>query len=675
MKNKAYDDQDKEKTLVGKDNKQLNPVSLKRPRGRPRKSSLLVDSSSSLNLVSKDICEESDTSFIKDHSDNNLKEVKKKGGRPRKSSFIQDDKTRSLSPEGPATSVDLVVTESSALEVKTPIVEPEDKSRAMEAQPRKSLDKTLLLVDIFDNHQKNIDFETLQNVCYGQTFISLTKGVQWTESPDNGEGKTAKKFLSPIPGPKPDIQNVFIRKVYFLYAAAVSLILDVELDKFTVRLITACVMAPYRFGLLDKNYQSVVDLNTLTQSKEGILSKAYLQTTQEVERFMTVTDDFTQFKRYKYTNSVPTYKELKDSEAYSIVADWMRKFFVEVPKEVETVQFQRILLKYLAIGTSITRRKYEDKMPVGSFFKQGVASVNPESNEVIFMNYSTDVVTPDEVIPVDYKPATFVKVPDSQSYRVSVSKDTENLLKVLCGDNNYNLNILRGFIRNVITAKFEGRYWQSALYLYGAPGTSKSVWVELIKKLVPKNFVQEFSRSQNQFKPGQLANTNLLVVSDLTEITQKQKDVLKRLLGRATFTLEEKNQPDFGMIAPHCQVIIVSNSPPRHFRLFADDQALLDKLIQVYLGPELQIPSEYQVANMPTMLNKFCPDIFNWAMYGNKNNLRYFIRAVTFNQLFEGGNELKGIHGYIQTCLFKSSGSFLSLADLKSSVLKYCTMT
>jgi hypothetical protein len=87
----------------------------------------------------------------------------------------------------------------------------------------------------------------------------------------------------------------------------------------------------------------------------------------------------------------------------------------------------------------------------------------------------------------------------------------------------------------------------------------------------------------------------VLVVSDLTKITQKQIEVLKRVLGHDTlkhekshsarallraqprceflhikiisdyFYMKKKYEIEFDMIAPYCQVIMISNHPPSHF--------------------------------------------------------------------------------------------------------------
>lgn len=259
-------------------------------------------------------------------------------------------------------------------------------------------------------------------------------------------------------------------------ALAINYFLNVDLDKFTVRLLTASILAAERFNKPDLKGQSLLGLSQFTRSKEGALSEAFSRTMLNTEYFITVTDDMTHFKRYRYTGGVPTYVEIKDSEAVFIVQAWLKKFFVEIPKEVDSAQFYSNLLRHLAAEKSLTKQRFEQMMPTGVFFQQGVVAITETSTQVQLLDYGPSIVTPDEIVHSNYEPLITSKS-GSQSY-VCISKETKNLLRVLCGDSNYNLNVLRYFLRNVITAPYDGRNRQSAVYLYGAPGTSKSVWVE-----------------------------------------------------------------------------------------------------------------------------------------------------------------------------------------------------
>lgn len=117
---------------------------------------------------------------------------------------------------------------------------------------------------------------------------------------------------------------------------------------------------------------------------------------------------------------------------------------------------------------------------------------------------------------------------------------------VLCGKNKDNLSVFKGFLRNVITAPYEGRYWQSGLYLYGAGGTSKNLWAEVFQKFVPQENIQEFNRYQTQYSAGQLEKCQLFIVSDVIQLTKKQIDVLKRILGRDNISYKIKYSSEFG---------------------------------------------------------------------------------------------------------------------------------
>jgi hypothetical protein len=272
---------------------------------------------------------------------------------------------------------------------------------------------------------------------------------------------------------------------------------------------------------------------------------------------------------------------------------------------------------------------------------------------------------------------------NNESYKIVIKKETLNFLEVICGDSAYNKLVLRIFLRNVISAPYEGRNWQSAVYLHGAAGTAKSVWAHITKRLVPEGAVQEFSRHQTQFTPGQLENCQLLIISDLIHLNSKQLEVLKRVLGRDTITSERKYHQEFGIISPNCQVLIISNFPPEHFFLFANDQAILDKLIKVYLGPQYQIPQPLQVPNIGDKLDPFLPDLMNWSMYLQAQALSLFTRAVLLNRLHDKlmGVPLVRIPGFIYSCTYQgppkeiTNASFTTTTNLKESYLNYLTAT
>jgi len=214
------------------------------------------------------------------------------------------------------------------------------------------------------------------------------------------------------------------------------------------------------------------------------------------------------------------------------------------------------------------------------------------------------------VLDIDY---TRAQISDSPPL-ILVNKETETFLRVIGNDDFYILNVLRGFLRICLTAREEGRYWQSGVWVYGPPATSKSVWAELLKKIIDPDQIAEFSRTQNQFTANQLVNKKLLIVSDLVYLGKQHVDVIKRILGRDTITMEKKFDPTIGVIEPSCQVLIISNEAPTQMPLIAGDQAILDKLIVVEYPPESKIPQNLQTPELARLIVPYLVDIVNWAM-------------------------------------------------------------
>ena len=119
------------------------------------------------------------------------------------------------------------------------------------------------------------------------------------------------------------------------------------------------------------------------------------------------------------------------------------------------------------------------------------AAVELKNSQILTRNYGPNLVIQQEPINAEYQPAV---IRGEEAPKIFVQEATLRFLKVICGESNSNLNVFRVLIRNIITGRFEGRNWQSAVYLYGAPGTAKSVWADLIKRIVPAGAVQELNR-------------------------------------------------------------------------------------------------------------------------------------------------------------------------------------
>lgn len=260
----------------------------------------------------------------------------------------------------------------------------------------------------------------------------------------------------------------------------------------------------------------------MASNKEAILERAWNATIKPTSSgFINVSDQLSKTKRYVYTNSVPTYKEIQETEALLLVNRWLERLYGEaIPPEINNTNFENRFLGFLTQRSFYTKEAFKALTPVGEPLKNTYASLEFNSPQIVQKQYSPEIVVLQEPIKSNYSPV--VCIDDNDGSKVVINRNTMNLLKVICGESQYNLTVFRILIRNIITAPYEGKNWQSAVYLHGAPGTGKSVWVGIIKRLVPEDAIQEFNRHQNTFSAGQFENCQVLIISDLIYLTSKQ---------------------------------------------------------------------------------------------------------------------------------------------------------
>jgi hypothetical protein len=67
------------------------------------------------------------------------------------------------------------------------------------------------------------------------------------------------------------------------------------------------------------------------------------------------------------------------------------------------------------------------------------------------------VVAPFDVIGADYTPFKYEFDEVSKEHYVAMRDASVNFLNVICGTSEYNLNVLRVFLRNILTVPYEGR--------------------------------------------------------------------------------------------------------------------------------------------------------------------------------------------------------------------------
>ena len=233
------------------------------------------------------------------------------------------------------------------------------------------------------------------------------------------------------------------------------------------------------------------------------------------------------------------------------------------------------------------------KARAGLPFLNYFVEVGNQTQNVTLQAYSAEFYSGDNIVMASYT------LPKFLNGEILISEETKCFLENISNGSSFILAVFRGWLRTLITTMYDGRNYQSCIYLSGAPGTAKSVFAEIVKRFVnDKSRICEFSRDLNQFSGGSLENCQLLIISDLQQMNLKMLQFIKQILGRDTISKQIKYDPEHGTISTYCQVLIISNHKPQDFREFREDKATLDKLIHVEFPPEAAIPQDLQIANL-----------------------------------------------------------------------------
>lgn len=117
---------------------------------------------------------------------------------------------------------------------------------------------------------------------------------------------------------------------------------------FVARTIAAAILAPYRLKKTDLiQGQCFLSPIILSKSREGILTECWMRTqTPTSSEFLNVSDRLNEIKRYTYTGTIPTYREIEETEAVNRIIDWFNKFYIYVPSKLDNVNFYKSFMVY-----------------------------------------------------------------------------------------------------------------------------------------------------------------------------------------------------------------------------------------------------------------------------------------------------------------------------------------
>jgi hypothetical protein len=506
------------------------------------------------------------------------------------------------------------------------------------------------------------------------SILNLEKGFYIS----NGENKRKKKFTPSI-----YLKEYVQKKRYFLYLYYIEVLKQRETDKFITQSIEIMVLE-------SKCGQCVLEPHVFFQSQNDILY-AILNYKYSIEKhiFM-VGDDFSSCKIFVYSETNKNYKIRTKGEFVKDLSKKVKKLYKGVtPPSCGSHSFYYSFQQYLFTSLNISSPTLLQKMPLGVSFLNGFALINTNTNVTELIDLSPSVLTTQKPINDSYALPKFEETPEDMKKAVDqlihnvltggivISHATRIFLENLTLGDEYNYNAFRGFLYSLITAAKEGKNFQRAFWLSGPPGCSKSLFAALCRLLVEEAFVKEFKRVINQFSAGQIKDARLILISDLNTVTPQLIQLLKQILGRDTLDSEKKNVQETSAINSYAQVLIPSNKRPTDFSLIREDEALLEKIVEVHYPSYASIPPHLQVANFQDHFHVFMKDIFNWAIHAPKSCLNMHVRGKIFRQIAADkiSSNIMGLEGFLKECLCFQPDSFMLIDDVQKAMRSYVETT
>lgn len=377
-------------------------------------------------------------------------------------------------------------------------------------------------------------------------------------------------------------------------------------------------------------------------------------------------------KIYSYTNQVPTYREVSLNAFNKLVYKFLKFVFPSyAPSDCQRPQFTQAFVSLLIRNYGLDLYEFGEKhMKTGVPFSDVFLYVPQNAAQVEKLPYTKDVFTVEEPIKSKYIEPKFEK------NMIVLSDMCMLVLENLCAGDGYLYVVLRGLIRNVLLAHYEGTAVQTGFWLYGPPACMKSVWVKLLKKLISREFLEEYSHAPNQFTAGLLEGKKLVVLSDVTDLGQDQYKHLKPILGRDLVQSLLKYKNGSRTFIPSHITVFVSNSSPYEVHGVKNDPAFLQKLVLAPFPSEAAIDQKRQIPNVERFFDFVLHEIINWALYAPQSTLENFIRATRLNlylQHRQGNDNIGGLPGFLKDhYMFSSSPeAFTTISDLIIHLKQY----
>lgn len=461
------------------------------------------------------------------------------------------------------------------------------------------------------------------------------------------------------------------RRRYYFYVFAATFILNIQVSQTNYRICEASIVVTRDKGL---SHSAIPHPGLLDKSELSLLLDLWKYAREIFPLLVLVGDRYGDVSHNVDTGNNPTSREITQFEALNVIKRFLCRVFAGAPPaDIDKNTFCIEFLRSLSAETSTSRKVFDEKCLRGMVnFDNGFQLIENYCMQGELLSHdNTQFLTNSPTI-LPYVNLSF----DSQRQEILLPDNTQLFLTNLCCDDDYIMRILRAFLRTVISSRGEGRM-PSCVWVWGPAKCGKSLWARLAQVFCRDICVQEFSKTKNQLTSGELDGCRLLLLDDVTEITDNQLTVLKLVLGCDTFSSQEKHKNGFAGINPNCQVLVISNYPPSSFSNIRNDSAIMDKIIEVNYPKNSGIPQELQTPNIN--IDIYVSDIYNWALSLSHKQSLIHLKSLPYQEALRIVKQAdnRGMAALLTECFYytEDDNQFVSMNDFKKIAQDYIDST
>lgn len=367
-------------------------------------------------------------------------------------------------------------------------------------------------------------------------------------------------------------------------------------------------------------------------------------------------------------------RKIEEPVVLQLIRGWITHLFSnQPPGNFVDIDFITKILKNIQVDTSITKRQLTRELPPGVAFRPGYVFREKGQKLLSFRPYDKNTFVSNTInaypVPFIFENQSrelyhhfinqqmergLLSIPKYQDgletlllsqYPYDKQEDTlqvlsnflkhegfQNHLRVLTESDPIKAVAIRSLIHRVVHATIEGRRYNQAYWLFGAPATSKSYIIKILQFFSNNSYV-ELSRNQNQFTPMSFNDAKLIHVSDINRVGMDMVDMLRKILGRDTMYGEIKHKTGKIDVQPFAQVVITSNDGPKHFPEIFTKAGFKDKI--TLLEFKNSLTEDQMIPDMYPTLIKYSNHYIIWGLFTPQIFLDQQVRAKTMSNYIQ----------------------------------------